>query len=699
VNVRRGRVILVLGLVLLAAGPLWVAREILTSSDPVSSATLWAGLLAPVAIAVPVITLALPRLWQSPARLEPSPGPTLDALAQALTTRWQEAANRDGLLTPAPIPLNWSPVSGTPTAPGAFSPLPGVQEMSQRVFNLGGRLEHLYRLYGSTRTGRLVVSGAPGSGKTASSILLCLHALDQRSRSDVPTSLPVPVILDLGEWDPASESTTDWLIRKMTEVFPPLQAPSGAKELLAIVHAGQVAFLLDGFDEIPEAVQPKVMRALNRAPARIVVFSGSDALERVGKRARLSGAVVVRLDPVDGNDAADYLERALDRPGPSEHPQLLRAMRDPGQDQFTQDLRTPLSITLLRDTLDTNEDIAYLLNQAGESSPEVARYLMGLLIPAAYSPQDGVASSRFGEVQALRTLTLIAAILESAGVRQFGWWEIRYWAPSGPRLLLSTTLIVVLSTSIGGAVGVALGAAVDGVVGGSLAGTIIAVLRRRGSGVPEVSTSWSLITCLRRLPATVAASTVATSTSLLISGPTWMALPVGLCTLLFGGLASGTSVSSDWSRIVYSPRSVWRRDQQSGIRAAAIGGVLFGGLGGAALWVALESSVSGVAYFLASLFTYGLVYPEAWETRLAFLQFAIRFRTPFRLMEFLEEAADLRILRTHGPKYEFRHELLRKQLASQYRANLRNRSPQASEKGSPSATDNPDDDADALVSD
>jgi hypothetical protein len=61
----------------------------------------------------------------------------------------------------------------------------------------------------------------------------------------------------------------------------------------------------------------------------------------------------------------------------------------------------------------------------------------------------------------------------------------------------------------------------------------------------------------------------------------------------------------------------------------------------------------------------GLMYSRTWSANLAFTQLAMRWRTPIRLMRFLEDARNRNVLRTVGPVYQFRHARLQDRLAEQ----------------------------------
>ena len=59
-------------------------------------------------------------------------------------------------------------------------------------------------------TGRLVVLGEPGAGKTTLMIRLVLKLLAQRTAGD-----PVPMLISLTSWDPVKEGLYKWLKRKL----------------------------------------------------------------------------------------------------------------------------------------------------------------------------------------------------------------------------------------------------------------------------------------------------------------------------------------------------------------------------------------------------------------------------------------------------------------------------------------------------
>jgi hypothetical protein len=127
----------------------------------------------------------------------------------------------------------------------------------------GGRLRDLHAVYGGLGSGRLVIVGAPGSGKSGAAVLLVLAALEHRQQ--VPETdrqrVPVPVMFTLHGWDPNTQRVGDWLAARLQETYPLFAGKGGRAEAAALVGAGRIAVILDGLDEIAEELRPVALRA------------------------------------------------------------------------------------------------------------------------------------------------------------------------------------------------------------------------------------------------------------------------------------------------------------------------------------------------------------------------------------------------------------------------------------------------------
>ena len=90
-----------------------------------------------------------------------------------------------------------------------------------------GSLDTIATDYRKIPSGRLVVLGEPGSGKTILSMRLLLDFLNIRTKVE-----PVPVIFSIGPWNPAV-SLRDYLTKCLTRDYPWLAVPAFNQSSLA----------------------------------------------------------------------------------------------------------------------------------------------------------------------------------------------------------------------------------------------------------------------------------------------------------------------------------------------------------------------------------------------------------------------------------------------------------------------------------
>lgn len=179
--------------------------------------------------------------------------------------------------------------------------------------------------------GRLLLLGAPGSGKTVSLMTLARDAVTRRLAGH---DAPLPVVAPVSTWasDPP-EPLAAWLAR----VVPPL-GDAVAGELAA----GNALLLLDGLDELGDSRHDSAGRAYDPRPlfldalpptGRVVLSCRPADYETIGRRAALRGAVTIR--PLTDEQLRTYLE-----PLPR-----LQATLD-AQPRLKDVLRTPLVLNL-----------------------------------------------------------------------------------------------------------------------------------------------------------------------------------------------------------------------------------------------------------------------------------------------------------------------------------------------------------------
>ena len=210
-------------------------------------------------------------------------GRLAELLAGAVDAEWTRAAGERGLLEPAPIPVRWQRPAAPFTGPVAaavastrFAPLPGLAAAGERRLQ-AGQVSELYEVYGGLGSGRLVIAGGPGSGKSSAAVLLILAAL--RHRRSVPAQarpgVPVPVMFTLHGWDPSTHRVRDWMAERLRQTYPLLAGRHGAATC-GMLDEGRIAVILDGLDEVPEDLRPAVLRALSQqATFRLVLLTRS----------------------------------------------------------------------------------------------------------------------------------------------------------------------------------------------------------------------------------------------------------------------------------------------------------------------------------------------------------------------------------------------------------------------------------------
>ena len=178
-------------------------------------ATFWALPVAIIAVASPLIIYLAKRTKPGDSGSGRTLDGVADLLAGAVKDQWTHAATERRLLHPEPIPVRWDrpsqPVVGPVSAAAKsqqFPPLPGLSAVRQSRLRKGG-LPDLQAVYGGLGSGRMVIVGAPGSGKSGAAVLLVLAALSGWPRKFVggqkSGSCPIPV-----RWTVQAVSRASW---------------------------------------------------------------------------------------------------------------------------------------------------------------------------------------------------------------------------------------------------------------------------------------------------------------------------------------------------------------------------------------------------------------------------------------------------------------------------------------------------------
>jgi hypothetical protein len=370
-----------------------------------------------------------------------------DRLALAVGKQWADEAAIRRLNDPYPLPVSWAPAdasltdswdsliklassgAGWPTAPPAGTWAAGPDD-------LAGQDHELADVLARVPTGRLVVLGEPGAGKTMLMVRLVLDLLARRAEGS-----PVPFLAPIASWNPAKQGLRDWLVVQLLSYHPALAAqPEGrpeATQAAALLASGLILPLLDGIDEIPEQVRGPAISRINDAlqPGERLVLTCRtqqyrDAIRpQDGIEVTMRAAAAIQLRPLGPEAISSYL--AADAGGPAMAARWAPVISVLGTAApVGQVLTTPLMLGLARAIYNPRPgeyarelpDPAMLCSPVMANSTAIASHLLDAYIPAAYRPGT---VSRWTAHRAERWLTFLARHLEYTVISpDFAWWRL-----------------------------------------------------------------------------------------------------------------------------------------------------------------------------------------------------------------------------------------------------------------------------------
>ncbi|WP_406512960.1 NACHT domain-containing protein [Streptomyces sp. NBC_00161] len=383
-------------------------------------------------------------------RRAPLPGvPELREAAGLLASRvagqWRREERRRRVHDPFPLPVrfrsadarlldHWAKIRGA--APGA-DPAP---------LALAGSIDRIVEVYRSVPSGRLVVLGEAGAGKTILTVRFVLDWLAARTPDE-----PVPVIFSLGSWDPTTVSLRDWMCDQLVRDHG-LAGPAahGGNLAGALVDTGWILPVMDGFDEIAGGLQRAALKELDRTTTPLLLTSRPKEYAEAVETRPLPKAAVVELDDLTLDDVALYLP-LTSRPGIDGGTRstvwepvldgLRRQRRSAGAENLARVLVTPLMVAMARAVYSDapGADPVRLLETAEFAGPEaLQRHLLAAFTPAAYEPAPTDGSRRrhrrrqdWNPERAQQWLGYLAAHLDQLGragtgapARDLAWWQL-----------------------------------------------------------------------------------------------------------------------------------------------------------------------------------------------------------------------------------------------------------------------------------
>ena len=216
---------------------------------------------------------------------------------------------------------------------------------------------------------RLLILGAPGSGKTVA-LLELLNALLDEAKANA--SQPIPVVFNLSTYGlpPEGRDFTSWLVTQLEEQYS-ITKSRGRR----FVESQKLLLLLDGLDEVRPSLRNICIRRINeflRTYERTECIICSRLTEYITAFEKLQLEASLKLQSLTSNQAVKYLESL---PGHLNLKGLLQAIRQ--NSDFQQLAETPLMLNVMAvayQDLDTTD------LQHFESPEDHRRYLYDVLI-------------------------------------------------------------------------------------------------------------------------------------------------------------------------------------------------------------------------------------------------------------------------------------------------------------------------------
>ena len=546
----------------------------------------------------------------------------------------------------------------------------------------------------------------------------------------VPVFLPVASWdpeKDLDDWVAAQ------MIETYPSLGEIIQAGDGTARSLAseLVAERRVLVILDGLDEITREYRAKALAKLSVAVKEdyslVVTCRTRDYHEIVAEAGPLARTPVVELSPLSVSAVRAHFREASEN---KEWSGLIRHLKTEPDGALAVTLTTPLGIWLMRTVYQNRGSAA--VNLIGKHPAEIRQHLLDGLVEATYTaPASHYPRRDEKQVRrARRTLTYLARYLAAEKEQQrddvnIAWWRLH---EKVPRAVIGLSVGLTVGCVLGVAVGVAV-TIKSGASSGLLAGGVFALATGVLSGITcmrpqpaprlvNIGFSWiglpgrlagclsvglavglafgyaadhggglryGLITAIVVGPVCAAAAIPAFGLAPGITAGITAALAVGLAAGLASGRPGGTVagpvagvvfMAASWvwiglyrsarTDLAMSPDRSLSNDRNGCLVVGATAGVAFGVVYG----LALGPLVGGVA--VAALFIAVVITVSLWGTfSVAVLWLSVVEGIPVRFMSFLHEAHARGMLRQAGGHYQFRHDLLQRQLATAASAHVK----------------------------
>jgi hypothetical protein len=359
--------------------------------------TVWSWAFAALGLAIRVFSKAVRRAEPSADDLDRQ---VADLIGTVLTAEVHRQALLLGAganeLCSARIDLAFSQVLAS-----ACRRDPGVRS--------AGRLLEVGNYYRSTESGRLVILGEAGSGKTMLALELLIQLL--RDPLDAGGMKVMPVLFSLPTWRAGEQPLLAWLTSQVAERYKMRYTRAAA-----LVQTGRILPVLDGLDEMDlhesEPVRATAaIRELNRYRdpqaqklARVVVVSRQSLYQRIADRDDVPGglheATCICIQPLTPAQIKEYLNAHLNALNSEAENQAWKPFLDKlsrRRGPVTEELKTPwrLALALVYSRGGKPSDLLDLVGHRGARG-RLDRLLLGQFVLKATQGHSDAARNAHG---------------------------------------------------------------------------------------------------------------------------------------------------------------------------------------------------------------------------------------------------------------------------------------------------------------
>ncbi|MEU2871625.1 NACHT domain-containing protein [Streptomyces olivoreticuli] len=320
-----------------------------------------------------------------------------------------------------------------------------------------GTLAGIVEYYRQLRPARLVITGAPGAGKTLLALDLLLGLLTRPGRSAAD---PVPVRFSLAGWDTA-QPLRDWLAEQVHEQFR--DRGITAADARQLVEEHKILPVLDGLDEMDTPTTPIGHRRAARALEQLNAYqdpTGSSPVvltcrtaqyaELAARDLRMRESARIDIQPVTPTQATPYLTaRSIN---PHRWATVLDALATEPGGALAEALSTPWRLNLAVTAYEERDpDTSAYLRDPGQllnlTTPEEIRdHLLALYLPAATS-QHPTRPHRYRPDRTHRWLAALATHLATASRGTEPGTDLvlhQLWPMAGPRRVRAADVLILI---------------------------------------------------------------------------------------------------------------------------------------------------------------------------------------------------------------------------------------------------------------